>query len=1157
MAERDAHWNNHPQPANNTYGRSVGGIEDLHPATGITGVYNEKRTGRKICGLPRKWFFIILSAVVILVIVALATGLGVALSRKSNSNQPSGSGSQDLSGTGGSSSSLSSSSSIPSSSSAIGSQSSPSNQQTSANSGSSSKVASEASKPTTPNVPNQTTNSPQSTTSTPETTSAAPANPNGLDAFQISTGRHSFTFTSASTVGNIQLCAYISANLEAAATVIFVTFAGDVKDSYTAFYNVGAVTGTQFTATGTPTQARTATAATSTAWYFPPPNYDYHFGGDVNSGLTGSGCGMVLESSFEITEGGDVAFSSLSTVKDQTCTVFVSPFSAGDFCQYYFYGTDTAPGAEYIVPWPINRDFLGMHTSNIDGSVELVAVGFSHIELGPEATKQLVKAVGAGSGLPPQAGEILIRDPKLVKLALEQNWGDLLSYVLKDPRLADQLRLQLHGWLRSRLPGSIYGPLAGIIARFDPGVIGLLGRASAAEGRAIAACATLPGKRQHIFFRGPAGGIRHIKYDPDVDRYIVGAESSGLVLADNAKSCTPLAALGYETPDTRNEVVRLFYLNNLNFIRSIIHDGKWWTTDTEFNRTLIKVHPDSKIAVTMNKSVLHLYYQTDDCGVREYIYNIAHGWVYRDLVSGGDGTELVDAASPGSSIAAMAFPDKDELNVFYLDNTHNIRRFIKRGNENWTAVGRVSVDPQCWFAAVPRRGASVLRVVTPGPVPKLKVTEFVWTQNMVPDSSRSLAMDDVPYSNIGLLSLLGFEEKNIKSFYQGDFSDLLFVEIYKGAKSGVAQIQITGELDEAGLQFLAFFLVVLLLANELEEESTLLNQFYQILFDDQLGLGSPLYSLINNTGRVVILGISRLQWDKLVGTLRDTAGAQEPQHGEALEFMDEDGSRMLSKNDEKLLESRYELTLLSLLSDLNRVVKDTLRQYLPRLELFCNLDILERFKKNPAAIRLGLDEDAMLRERNVRKRPDMFTPEAIARFNDDTDDYECQKCSRQTHAVENEGEEMEVVSGEIDESANDFLTFPGKMGGIPIQPLIDTGGGCNLVKAEWLRDNNISLNPNPTDFQTLLLADGSASKQCPCIKVKWSFDGRNKLWTNVEFVVVEGYKYDALIGLPFLKHTETIHNSQGRLVFPEFKGLPAPKGPIPLYNFDLSAQTGR
>lgn len=152
-------------------------------------------------------------------------------------------------------------------------------------------------------------------------------------------------------------------------------------------------------------------------------------------------------------------------------------------------------------------------------------------------------------------------------------------------------------------------------------------------------------------------------------------------------------------------------------------------------------------------------------------------------------------------------------------------------------------------------------------------------------------------------------------------------------------------------------------------------------------------------------------------------------------------------------------------------------------------------------------------------------------------------------------QEEEEVSGRIDSSSNDdFLTFPGKLNNKPIKPLIDTGGGCNLIKAEWLKTHGIEVDPDSPKFKSLLMADGSTSKKCPCIEVRWSFDGRKKAWTDVEFVVVENYKYDALIGLPFLKHTETIHNSAGRLVFPEFKGVHVNSDSVPLYNFHVNAK---
>ncbi|PON26718.1 hypothetical protein TGAM01_v204219 [Trichoderma gamsii] len=162
-----------------------------------------------------------------------------------------------------------------------------------------------------------------------------------------------------------------------------------------------------------------------------------------------------------------------------------------------------------------------------------------------------------------------------------------------------------------------------------------------------------------------------------------------------------------------------------------------------------------------------------------------------------------------------------------------------------------------------------------------------------------------------------------------------------------------------------------------------------------------------------------------------------------------------------------------------------------------------------------------LRARNLNMRLHIFTPQPESYVGDGV-------------------QEEEEVLGRIDDNTNDdCLTFPGKLNNSSIKPLIDPGGGCNLIKAEWLKTHGIEVDPGLPKFKSLLMADGSTSKKCPCIEIRWNFDGRKKVWTDVDFVVVEGYKCDALIGLPFLKQTETIHNCAGRLAFPECKGVHA------------------
>ena len=143
---------------------------------------------------------------------------------------------------------------------------------------------------------------------------------------------------------------------------------------------------------------------------------------------------------------------------------------------------------------------------------------------------------------------------------------------------------------------------------------------------------------------------------------------------------------------------------------------------------------------------------------------------------------------------------------------------------------------------------------------------------------------------------------------------------------------------------------------------------------------------------------------------------------------------------------------------------------------------------------------------------------------------------------------MQAVSGKVDPAANDdFLMFPGRLNGVSVRALVDTGGGCNVVSARWVRERGIK--PVPGRVESLVMADASKSVDREVIKAKWSFDNRGMFWEDVEFVVVEESEFDALIGLPFLKHTEMLHNSAGTLVFPEYKGVRTKKKNTPLYHF--------
>ncbi|KAF3911071.1 hypothetical protein AA313_de0204797 [Arthrobotrys entomopaga] len=378
------------------------------------------------------------------------------------------------------------------------------------------------------------------------------------------------------------------------------------------------------------------------------------------------------------------------------------------------------------------------------------------------------------------------------------NWADVLK--------ADQLKTESYGWLRPLLPSY----LSDIIDAFlnpntessSTGTLAIGPGTFAAEHCAIAACAAWPDNRQHIFFQDQYGGIRQIKYDFDKGKYTGGGDSNRLVLADNAKPGTPLAAIGYEVESEKRDMIRLFYLNDKNFVRCIVHNGQWWKTDTEFNKCLIQVDPDSKIAVAYNhqENSVHLYYQTSDGQVNEHVSTSEAGWVHQGVVSTGSGSAA--PAIIGSPIAAAVSPDGNELDVFYQDSSSNIRRFVKKSNENWVEIGHISEPyPKCSFAAALHRDASLLRVITFNGL----IMEFPWTKEGDLEPSKELVADAIPSSNIALVSFVESEIIITKTFYQGDLNELLSLETNNGASAGLPLMWVTeAGLDESSWIFLVF-----------------------------------------------------------------------------------------------------------------------------------------------------------------------------------------------------------------------------------------------------------------------------------------------------------------------------------------------------------------
>lgn len=143
-------------------------------------------------------------------------------------------------------------------------------------------------------------------------------------------------------------------------------------------------------------------------------------------------------------------------------------------------------------------------------------------------------------------------------------------------------------------------------------------------------------------------------------------------------------------------------------------------------------------------------------------------------------------------------------------------------------------------------------------------------------------------------------------------------------------------------------------------------------------------------------------------------------------------------------------------------------------------------------------------------------------------------------------EALKYVDGNYSESLEDnFIGLPGQLDGLyNVKALIDTGGGVNLISREWLKKKGIGIIS--TETSRLQNADTSISEPLPVMRMSWKFDDRNIIWTGVKFLVTETGP-DALLGLPFLRHTQVIHDSKGHLVFPELADIPSPSPTANVY----------
>ncbi|RVD83836.1 uncharacterized protein DFL_005610 [Arthrobotrys flagrans] len=263
---------------------------------------------KRICGLRRKIFFIILGVVIVLIIAGLAAGLAIALTRKNND----GSGNSQAGGTG------------------AGSSTSPENQPppTSSEDDVFGPSIGPPTEPVTSEEPITTSTGPTSTppsdgliTTRPptRTTSRRTSSPT-ISVFTLETGYNTMALTVTSTTGNRDLCSLL---LEAipSTTTIYPSIAGNAEDLYTAYWQLSNNPGT-LSATGVPPEPTDRYQL----WTFDVPIRSTS-GGCVQDG--GDGIGL---------EKNGVAIYTSGFEFGSQCTVGGIRFGIGDFCYVYWIG---------------------------------------------------------------------------------------------------------------------------------------------------------------------------------------------------------------------------------------------------------------------------------------------------------------------------------------------------------------------------------------------------------------------------------------------------------------------------------------------------------------------------------------------------------------------------------------------------------------------------------------------------------------------------------------------------------------------------------------------------------------------------------------------------------------------------------------------------
>ena len=131
-----------------------------------------------------------------------------------------------------------------------------------------------------------------------------------------------------------------------------------------------------------------------------------------------------------------------------------------------------------------------------------------------------------------------------------------------------------------------------------------------------------------------------------------------------------------------------------------------------------------------------------------------------------------------------------------------------------------------------------------------------------------------------------------------------------------------------------------------------------------------------------------------------------------------------------------------------------------------------------------------------------------------------------------------AASGETSSSLDFLPTVNCRFNNKYLKAVLAPGAASNVVSEDWIKQNN--LPQDAARMVSLNLPNGSVAEDCPCllgplmVKAK---NGPSTYQEDVEFVMLKGFKQDALLGFPFLRLTQITHSSTGQLLFAEYQEI--------------------